>query len=56
MFAIAIGIFLFVALSVAACRGLDALRADAAKRKAPGEVSSYSGPIYNRHGREVERR
>lgn len=54
MFAIGIGIFLFVALSVAGCRGLDASRAVKPSRKA--EVTPYTGPIYNRHGREVEPR
>lgn len=55
MFSIAFGIFLFVSLSVAACRGLDAIRAS--ERKADkSEVTSYVGPIYNRHGRELERR
>ncbi len=55
MFTIAFGVFLFVSLSVAACRGLDAIRAS--ESKAPrSEVTSYRGPIYNRHGREVERR
>lgn len=51
--AIAIGIFLFVALSVAACRAVDTLRAaEKADRKA--EVTSYRGPVYSRHGNEME--
>lgn len=54
MFAIGIGIFLFVALSVAGCRALDASHAVKPSRKP--ELTSYVGPIYNRHGREVEPR
>lgn len=52
--AIAIGIFLFVALSVAACRAVDTLRAYKAPRKP--EVTSYRGPVYSRHGNEMESR
>lgn len=52
MFGLVIGIFLFVALSVAACRAIDTLRA--AKSDRAREVTSYNGPIYNRHGRELE--
>lgn len=54
MFAIAIGIFLFIALSVAACRAVDTLRSRDAKHARKGEVIPYVGPVYNRHGREME--
>lgn len=50
--AIAIGIFLFIALSVAGCRALDTVSHKAAKRSR--EVTSYTGPLYNQHGRETE--
>lgn len=50
--AIAIGIFLFVAFSVGGCRALDMWRASRPVRTP--EVTSYNGPLYNRHGREVE--
>lgn len=53
--AIAIGAFLFVALAVAGCRAVDAF--DVARR---GKVRrrelvsrTYTGPLYNRHGREL---
>jgi len=52
--AIAIGIFLFVALSVAGCRAIDTLRNHKAPRNP--EVTSYRGPFYSRHGNEMESR
>lgn len=56
MFAIAFGVFVFVALSVAACRAVDTIRAAESKAPRAREVTSYTGPIYNRHGRETESR
>ena len=50
--AIAIGIFLFVALSVGACRAVDMLRSAPTSRQV--KPTRYNGPIYNRHGNEVE--
>ncbi len=55
--AIAIGVFLFVALSVGACRTVDAMRRgkriDAARLGRVTRVH-YSGPVYTAHGREIE--
>lgn len=55
--AIAIGIFLFVALSVAGCRVLDAWRRNARidrERLARVTRQHYTGPVYDRHGREID--
>lgn len=52
MLGLVIGIFLFVTLSVAACRAVDTLRAVKADRVP--EVTSYRGPVYSRHGNEME--
>lgn len=55
MLSLTIAAFLFVTLSVAACRAVDTLRAaEKADRKA--EVTSYRGPVYSRHGNEMESR
>lgn len=48
--AIAIGIFLFVAFTVGGLRVLKA-RTDVPVSR---EVTSYTGPLYNQHGRELE--
>lgn len=53
MLGLIVGIFLFVALSVAACRALDAIRSHDAKAPRKPEVTSYRGPVYSRHGNEV---
>lgn len=50
--AIAIGIFLFVALTVGGLRSLDAMRRRSAERAK--ELTHYTGPRYNEHGRELE--
>ena len=63
---IALGVFVFIALSVAGWRALDAI---AAKRAADSaqivrnaralarrESPDYRGPVYNAHGREVTSR
>lgn len=49
---IIIGIFLFVALSVGACRAVDMLRSAPTSRQV--KPTRYSGPVYSRHGNEVE--
>lgn len=54
MFAVAFGIFLFVSLSVAACRAVDVIRSHDAKAPRAREVTSYKGPLYSSRGRETE--
>lgn len=55
LFCIALGVFLFVALSVAGCRALDTLAAAKAERPRKPVATRYRGPSYTRHGREIER-
>lgn len=57
---IALAVFLFVSLSVAGVRALDALEAARARREAARREAvtrrhrlAYTGPRYNVHGREV---
>lgn len=57
---IALAVFLFVSLSVAGFRALDALEAARARREAVRREAvtrrhrlAYTGPRYNAHGREV---
>lgn len=60
--AIAIGVFVFVALAVAGWRALDTLDAVKARKVADRRAAirtralrrHYSGPRYNAHGREIE--
>lgn len=60
LLSVAVFAFVFVALSVAGFRAIDALEAARARREAKRREAvtrrhrlAYCGPIYNRHGREV---
>ncbi len=60
MLFIAVAVFVFVALSVAGVRAIDALEAQRARREAQRREAvtrrhrlAYTGPRYNAHGREV---
>lgn len=60
--AIAIGVFVFVALAVAGWRALDTLDAAKARKEADRRAAittramrrDYSGPRFTAHGREIE--
>lgn len=51
--AIALGVFVFVALTVGGWRALDTLAAHKARKERRPRVTPYTGPRYNAHGREV---
>lgn len=51
--AIAIGVFVFVALSVGGWRALDAIAASRAPVDRKPQVTPYTGPRYTVHGREI---
>ena len=51
--AIAIGVFVFVALAVGGWRALDTIAASRAPGDREPQVTPYTGPRYNAHGREV---
>jgi hypothetical protein len=53
MFAIAFGIFVFVALIVAGSRAIATLDRLAAARRPARQPVAYTGPLYNSHGREI---
>lgn len=60
LLAVAVFAFVFVSLSVAGVRALDALEAQRANREAARREAvtrrhsrAYTGPRYNAHGREV---
>lgn len=53
MFAIAFGIFVFVALIVAGWRAFDRLDRAADAQRPARQCVAYTGPLYTAHGREI---